>query len=287
VAHKPHAELDHWQTFTKRIFTEWDADPGYYALQYSDLPADQMQRAAVAWCAYYNLGIAADASELTGKRFWTYLLKQYPTAKRASERRHFRGAAGLKALDQWATEWPRPESLAEHMCGGGANSYFSIRNRGRHVAQYGDYFYWKWCDLHEVLGYGPVDMTGSEKHSPKVPQQGAQLVYERYSIIDGLEPAEVVKQTYTEIMQWGKGNKVPPRTTKARNFGIQEAETVCCVYKQMAGGSYIYGTRTAKAVKRLHTGTSDTAKQMASTLLRLSPYTEGQLYAALDSLTEK
>jgi hypothetical protein len=277
--------LDHHHAFTKRIFTEWDADPGYYALQYSGLPREQMLRASIAWCTYYNLGIAADASEYKGKRFWDYLINLYPTAKRATERRHFRGAAGLKALDQWSSTWKQPEHMADYICGSGVNSYFSIRARAKPVAQYGDYFYWKWCDLHEVLGYGPVAMAGSEKHSPKVPQQGAELIATMHpeTVVLGDTTAEV----YAEIVQWGRTNKVPPRTTKHRGFSIQEAETVCCVYKQMANGSYVYGTRTAKAVRRLRASASDTAKQMAETLLELSPYTEAELNAALDSLTEK
>lgn len=280
-------ELDHWTTFTERIYKEWDADPGYYALQHTGLDWSQRLRAAVAWCSYYNLGIAADASQYQGKRFWDYLEKIYPTAKRATERRHFRGQQGLKALAQWRSVWPKPEALADFMCDG--HTYFDIRRQGKQVVQYGDYFYWKWCDLHEVLGFGAVDMTGSEKHSPKLPQQGAHLIYEMGSVngeIGFVPDKEVVAYIYDGVSDFGRKNNIPPRTTRARKFGIQEAETVCCVYKQMSSGSYIYGTRTAKAVRRLRAATSDTAKEMAGTLLELSPYKEAQLNQILDSLTE-
>ena len=313
MAYKKPEQLDHWTVFTKRIFTEWDADPGYYAIQHSGLPREQQMRLAIAWCAYYNLGIAARASELKGAKFWAYLLAWYPTAKRATERRHFRGAAGLKALDNWTKTWPKPESMSTFMCNGkypNESTYFSVRKRGQMVPQYGDYFYWKWCDLHEVLGFGPVDMRGSEKYSPKVPQQGAHLIHDmdgadmrawkhtddsvltrRYSSTgmttgEGY-PGDVVPLTYSEIAGWGRAHKVPPRTTDQRPFGMQEAETVCCIYKQMSNGSYAYGTRTAKAIRRLRSVPCETSTAMHAALLRLSPYDEDELDARLDSLTEK
>ena len=93
-----------WKVFGEFIFDCREADPGYYVVNYlreAGYNADQLKRFAVAWCAFYNLGIAARASELKGPKFYELLVSLYPTAKRASERRHFRGAAGLKALAQW------------------------------------------------------------------------------------------------------------------------------------------------------------------------------------------
>lgn len=284
------ASLPSWQDFTRTIYRIWDADPGYYALQFTTMSSAQRYRAAVAWCTYYNLGIAADASEYQGEKFWDYLEGIYDTAKRATERRHFRGDAGRLALQQWRTNWPKPEAMVEYMCGPEPGrfevNYFQIRKRGSQVMQYGDYFYWKWCDLNEVLGFGRVDMTGSARHSPKLPQQGAQLIY---CLENGLkEPDEFydIDFQYEKISHYGMLKRVPPRTTDKRKFGIQEAETVCCVYKQMHSGSYAYGTRTAKAVNRLAAGKSKTAKNMRSTLLALSPFNEKHLADALESLTK-
>lgn len=290
MAYKKPDSIDPWPVFMRRIYNEWDADPGYYAIRLTDVPYAQKLRLAVAWCSYYNLGIAADASEYQGKRFWDYLTKIYPTAKRATERRHFRGRAGMVALEQWRENWPKPEALAEFVClaEGSAKTYFDIRKRGQQVAQYGDYFFWKWCDLHEVLGFGTVDMRNSEKHSPKLPQQGALLIRDMGEWVEADTDAQVVKEIYARVAARGRKLKVPVRTIEhgLREFSIQEAETVCCVYKQMSSGSYIYGTRTAKAVRRLRAATSDTAAAMADTLLQLSPYSEAELNAALDSLTE-
>ncbi len=281
--------LDHWKTFTMKIFHSWDADPGYYAIQYTDgLSPAQQSRFAVAWCTYYNLGIAADASEYMGDRFWCYLESIYDTAKRNTERRHFRGKAGLVALEQWRTRWRHPEAMAEHICGD-AQTYFDIRKRCSDIAQFGDYFYWKWCDLTEVLGYRSLDMSGSAKYSPKVPQQGALLIEGVYSdnSMAGPTNTEVIEKVYAKIARFGRVKDIPPRTTEARKFSIQEAETVCCVYKQMASGSYVYGSRTAKAVARLGAAKTKTAINMRNTLLELSPFRESELADILTRLTGK
>ena len=93
--------------------------------------------------------------------------------------------------------------------------------------------------------------------------------------------------TYAEIVRFGQRNKIPPARRTAAASDIQEAETVARVYKQMANGSYTYGTRTAKAVSAWRAANSNTAKKMAATLEppELSA-TKIELFAALDSLTK-
>lgn len=265
------ASLDKWTTFTRNIFRDADADPGYYALMYADLPEDQKARVAVAWCAYYNLGIAARASEYKGAKFYKYLRDQYATAKRASERRHFRGRAGTEALEMWEAEFPKPEQMVSRITRGNADdsplTYAQVRARTDKVRMMGPYFAWKWCDLCEVLSGEPVDFRGSEKFSPKVPQEGAKLLF----------PDKTIAEAYAEIVRFAVFKGVTTLTGPDRAFGIQEAETVCCVYKQYRSGSYVYGSRTAKAIARLDSIESDTGATMAQALLDQSPWQRDQL----------
>lgn len=275
-------KLPHWRDFTRALYNTWDADPGYYAIQHTAMPTAQRLRLAVAWCSYYNLAIAAEASEHQDDNFWDYLENAYHTAQRNTERRHFRGDAGRRALAQWRERWPRPEAMPAYICN--AETYFDIRRNCTGIAQFGDYFIWKWCDLSEVLGFGHVHMAHSAKHSPKLPQQGALLINELDGLSTEEKPADIIGSVYYEIAQYGRARKVPPRTTEVRKFGIQEAETVCCVYKQMANGGYLYGSRTAKAVARLGSSDCRTAERMRATLLDLSPYTEAELADTLRRL---
>lgn len=230
----------HWQDFAVELFHTLDADPLYGALAHAELSEAQKLRYMVGWVAYYNPGVAAKASEYTDRRFWSYLFQQYGTAKRASERRHFRGAAGLTALRTWERMFPQPEQLALYMRGA---TYFEVRHKAQTVPQFGTYFTWKWGDVQERVFRAPCDFTGAEKYSPKVPQEGAKLIDTKNDI------ARIYARIAAHL------NAVLPRGAPPwydRPYNMQEAETVCCVYHQYKGGGYWPGSRTAKAILRLH-----------------------------------
>ena len=262
-----------WADFGQFLFNQRDADPGYYVVNYlraDDYPADQLYRFAVAWCSFYNLGIAAKASELKGAKFYDYLEMVYPTAKRASERRHFRGAAGLKAIAQWRAKWPKPEQMAEWIIGNSTDyvtDLGDIRKRCESVAQMGDYFKWKWGDLSEVLRQEPLKFRGFEKHSPKVPVEGAKLIaLDEGWLFD-------IEYVYHRIVAEMRKRKVKSYYAPWRAFDVQDAETICCVYKQYRSGSYHPGIRTAKAFARLYKDGENcqTAKDAVHHLLKKQP----------------
>lgn len=247
-----------WADFGEFIFRQREADPGYYILDYlrkDGYSPQQLKRFCVAWTSFYNLGIAAKASELTGGKFYDYLVAMYPTAKRASERRHFRGAAGLKAITQWRTKWSRPEGLVDFIMrdaidGDVTPTMGDIRGRCASVAQMGDYFKWKWGDLTEVLYQKPVDFRDWVKHSPKVPVLGAMLISAEEGWGEGQDFS--IRETYLQLVAEMRKRKVKSYYAPWRSFDVQDAETICCVYKQYRSGSYHPGIRTAKAFARLY-----------------------------------
>lgn len=264
-----------WQLFGKFLFEQRDSDPGYMVVTYlrqMGYGDDQLKRFCVAWCSFYNLGIAARASELTGKAFYKLLRDLYPTAKRASERRHFRGAAGLKAINAWEANWPKPEGLAGHIIGVHANGSMpdmgDIRKQCESVAQMGDYFKWKWGDLGEVLYQKPVLFRGWENVSPKVPKEGAALIAAEAGKPE-LTTEQVYRSISTQMRKLGAVSYYAPW----RKFDVQDAETICCVFKQYRSGSYHPGIRTAKAYVRLNVDGDGcrTAKDAEAALLRYQP----------------
>jgi hypothetical protein len=276
----PHNPVD-WQMFGRFIFTKREADPGYYVINYlreAGYAEDQLKRFAVAWCAFYNLGIAARASELKGDAFYRLLNEVYPTAKRASERRHFRGNAGMFAINAWQAGWPRPEKLAEFIM---ADDMGAIRKACDKVPQMGDYFKWKWGDLTEVLTQEPVNFRGWENKSPKVPQQGAALI----AAEAGKEDWDT-ERVYLAITKQMRKLGVKSAYAPWREFDVQDAETICCVYKQYRSGGYTPGLRTAKAAARLHHDGAGckTAKDALHLLLTHQPQPEFSDPATLNSI---
>lgn len=230
-----------WREFSDLLFKTQDADPGYMLLHRADVPYSQKLRYVLAWCTFYNPGIAALASQYQGDTFYRFLHKLYPTAKRASERRHFRGAAGLNALNQWQTKWKNPEALVESCFGA---TYMDVRRNMKNVAQMGDYFYWKLADIQDTVFGHYVDFTGAERYMPKVPKEGAVLLAGIEHPVLGAGLQEIVGTVTDHV----KRQKHP---FQGRKLALQEAETVCCVYKQHVNGSHHIGFRTAKAVRRL------------------------------------
>lgn len=233
-----------WRNFATLLFKLEEADPGYMLLARAKLPYEQKLRYVLAWCTFYNPGLAAKASDYQGARFYEYLRSVYPTAKRASERRHFRGQAGLKAMAQWQDLYPKPEAMVEACFG---KTYLEVRQNMRHMAQMGDYFYWKLADIQDTVFRCPVDFTGCEKYMPKVPQQGADIIY-HLEAPHGVCFAEL-GEVMSTITRHIEGLKYPIKGN--RPLALQEAETVCCVFKQHVAGDYRFGFRSAKAWSRL------------------------------------
>lgn len=238
-----------WRVFATKLFKLEEADPGYMLLARAKMTDAQKLRYVLAWCTFYNPGLAAKASDYTGAKFYEYLRSQYPTAQRASERRHFRGQAGLKALAQWQSLYPQPEKMVEACFG---PTYLHVRKNMQHMAQMGDYFYWKLADIQDTVFNVPVDFTGCEKYMPKVPQQGAQIISDLYN---GAGEPFRLERTMSTITKYISKFEHP---LNDRNLALQEAETVCCVFKQHVVGDFKFGFRTAKAVKRLRAMQAET-----------------------------
>lgn len=229
-----------WRKFAEVMFKLEDADPGYMLLKRAELDRATKMRYVLAWCAYYNPGVAAVACQFQGAKFYEYLRRVFPSAKRASERRHFRGQAGQKALMQWQDLYPKPEAMIEATHG---TSYLQVRKNMQHMAQMGDYFYWKLADIWDTVFDEVVDFTGCEKYMPKVPQQGAEMIGDQENLFTLVHIMGVVTAHVAKIPYPVKGE---------RKLALQEAETVCCVFKQHVVGDYQYGFRSAKAWKRLN-----------------------------------
>lgn len=209
-----------WQDFAAKTIVTDDLDPVYVALHKCGMPEDMLMRWCAAFVTYYHMGTASQICHLRGDEFWAELWNRYDTAPRASERRHFRGEAGKKAIRAWINTYGTPESFFTACM---QPSFMKLLQMA--IPQIGHYFTWKCMDLREaVFGY-EVDWSESEYHMVALPMQGLDVIFPELVNKRKANYAEAllkVAETISHI-------KAPPRYT--RSCGVAEAETVCCMAK--------------------------------------------------------
>ena len=208
-----------WQEFAEKTIATDDLDPVYVALYKSGMPEAMLMRWCAAFVTYYHMGTACQVCALEGDEFWAELWNRYDTAPRASERRHFRGESGKKAIKSWINTYGTPERFFGACM---KPSFMGLVND--HPAQIGTYFAWKCMDLREaVFGYD-VNWSGSENHMVQLPKQGLDVIF---GFEEGQKP-DYAKALLT-VAEQIQHLKAPPRYV--RSCGVAEAETVCCMAK--------------------------------------------------------
>jgi hypothetical protein len=113
--------------FGRALFRTQDLDPVYVALPKAITDQDQLARWLVAYWCFSSCGAASWLSEREGDEFWRALMvaaeNRTPTPfggrwPRDAVRRHFRGAAALKAVEALPRRYTRPEEMVEFLLTG-------------------------------------------------------------------------------------------------------------------------------------------------------------------------
>jgi Alpha-glutamyl/putrescinyl thymine pyrophosphorylase clade 2 len=148
--------------FGRALFVTQDLDPIYVALLNMTAGDDQLDRWLVAYWCFYNAGAASWLSEREGKDFWHALMvaakNKTPTPfngrwPRGAERRHFRGAAAVKAVDALQRRYgTRPEDMVAYLLTG-RMEVRSVIARAQHHYLFGPWIAFKVADMIDaVLG---------------------------------------------------------------------------------------------------------------------------------------
>jgi len=147
--------------FGRELFRSQDLDPIYIALNKAQFEDNQLHRWLVAYSLFYNAGAASWLSEREGKDFWQALMvaakneTRTPFAgrwPRGAERRHFRGAAAVTAVDALQRRYARPEDMIAFLLDGPMDVR-SVIARARSHPQFGSWIAFKIADLIDaVLG---------------------------------------------------------------------------------------------------------------------------------------
>lgn len=228
-----------------------DIDPVYFAI-YRARDAfgnGWATRFAVAMLTFYHTGTAAMAADNEGDDFWDFIVSHYPTAPRAAERRHWRGAQGLRSLASMRAYSPDPDLFFTQM----PRTYYQVmKHCEKHLIGFGSYFVLKICDyMDRCLGLTITNYAGLSTNLPTLPAQAASLLY----------PNEIVVRAFEATCERLKplGLLAPPLFD--RLIGPAEVETILCDWKRAKYGNHIVGDDVLDKRKSL-IGYGDKASKM-------------------------
>ena len=228
----------------------------------------QLKRWLVAYWCFYHCGAASYLSEFEGRDFWRSMAQAAanevaaPTGgrwPRGAERRHFRGAASVRAVRALSESYDSGEEMFNYVVGpwsAAAKPFAEVAGRARENPLFGPWISFKVCDMVERLGYQPVDFDEAAVFMFKDPARAADMVWEQYvgplskSKVPELERRHrVVERLCREFEDY----RAPPRGDRAVN--IQEVETVLCKWKSHRNGHYPLG----KDIREIRHGLSEWA----------------------------
>lgn len=220
--------ISDWKQLTDVTMQLQDLDPTYYYFHnLREVRGEAwVRRCLMHMLMFYHVGEAAAAAEYNSLQFWDAVEYNYYDTKRGSERRHFRGEAGLKIVYQLR------EQLGANIEGFWDDiyrpNYRDLANRVGQWPGFGPYFAWKaadYCD--RVLGK-PVNYNGCIDLMPQGPKDYAATLWPQHSFDEViLNIALYINEK--EYMAPG----IPDRFC-----WISEAETLLCSFR----GFFITGS---------------------------------------------
>jgi len=198
-----------------------DSDPVYWAVDRArqEWGYDWATRFCVGMLCYYHTGIAAGAADYEGEEFWDHLHHIYPVAPRGSERRHFRGEAGLGALKSFQAFSPDPREFFLKL----PDSYSGVRATcEKHLKQCGPYFQLKICDYMDRCLALPIGTyAGLESNLPTEPAR---------AIVDMI-PNASAPRAFARLCDEVASKGILAAPAFDRLVGPAEVETSLCGWK--------------------------------------------------------
>jgi Amino acid:DNA transferase len=235
-----------------------DLDPVYCALYGAQLSEPELSRLLLAYLAFYNLGLAAWLSEHEGDSYWAVMLvaakNETPSPlggrwPRGSERRHFRGAKCVSAVN-----WLRRNYLAPE---GAIRSLLNCKTEKHVIERVG-----KWAMFGPWAGFKAADLLERCVGHPLQFDPNIGLLYaEPRAGLDMLaaELNQSPRVIYNNLLSYFSAHKAPPRND--RPCGAAEVESILCKFKSMRGGHYFVG-KDIKEVRHALQGWGTTAANL-------------------------
>jgi len=215
----------------------------------------QVERWMIAYWCFYSAGVSSHMSEKDGSEFWDEMEKaalnteQAPTGgrwDRASERRHFRGAQAVDAIDELRHKYGhRPSSMVDWILeteGDGPPTFQQISENVRTHRGFGSWISFKVADMLDRVLDENIQFLDAEVMMFDEPRKSALMIAERYGLYSGTSTMSEEEKISWSV-QFLKNRLDDLRSPPAgdRPLGIQEFETILCKWKSHQSGKYDVG----------------------------------------------
>jgi len=234
--------------FGRELIVSGDLDPVYNAIVNSGWDMETRCRWMVAYWCFYHSGFACYAAERKGAHFWSLLAVAaeneqqsplYGRWPRGSERRHFRGKAGIAAIDHLSGLYKDPVDMVRFCAGPEKRKvmFEHVNKRAKTHRGFGDWMGFKIADMIDRCTPVEVDFDVAHLFMFKDPEKAATMVWTLNHPGEELVPR---KQRLTEVVEHlvkeFSDLDAPPNGD--RPVGIPEVETVLCKWKSHMNGHY-------------------------------------------------
>lgn len=244
------------EKFGRHLIVSGDLDPVYIALPKAVEDDAQQSRWLIAYWCFYHCGVASWLSERKGAAFWEAMLEAAANASnaptggrwpRGSERRHFRGAAAIKAVLALEKRYgEHPEQMVEYIAYSDTPTrvtktipFAEIAERVKEHVLFGPWIAFKVGDMLERINGVPVNFDQAEVFMFKDPTRAAEMLYrQKAGLPDGakIKTAKIIPEVVDYLTKEFSDLSAPP--LRDRPIGLQEVETVLCCWKSHMNGHY-------------------------------------------------
>ena len=237
------------QEFGDRLLESRDLDPLYCGLYSARLPRPQLARYLLSYWTFYHVGSAAWMSALSGDTYWHAMRASavnetsprdlgLPSDRwpRGAERRHFRGAKCVAAVD-WlrcqvtdpmvAMDWLSREATAA-----------GVMRLVQGWPLFGPWISFKVADMMERVWGSRVEFPYSALLLYDEPRAALTLMSQGVGVPGGTPRDQPLEWYLDKVSQYFAPRPAPPG---GRRCGPQEVETIMCKFKSYAGGHYHIG----------------------------------------------
>lgn len=227
--------------FGRDLIESGDLDPVYILIDEWEREPQVLYHYLMAYWCFYHMGTAAwitDAYVQMGEEGYWERFEQAAKSKdypRCTERRHFRGAAAVKAYEYLKTEGVLP--LMAPIVRQDFTTCSEVMKYVQEWRSFGPWIGFKVADMIERLNIAPIEFSVADVYLFESPLKGAEAL--RESLSAEVEDEDLPSWAVSTLIKRYEDLKAPPRYERA--VGVQEAETVLCKWKSHLNNHYTLG----------------------------------------------